>query len=151
MMTAAGPKLLEYNVRMGDPETQPLMFQLDCDFAQVLLSAAQGKLETGAMKWKPGCSAAVVLAAEGYPEAPRTGDAITGIDQAKVLGAGIFHAGTKLGWAGISTAGGRVLAVTAGGPTLEDALAKTYAAVGKIHFRGMQYRRDIGRKTPDRL
>jgi phosphoribosylamine--glycine ligase len=147
IMTADGPKLLEYNVRMGDPETQPLMFQLKTDFAQLLLSAAEGRMDTAALDWKPGCSAAVVLAAEGYPDSPRTGDLVTGIDSAKAQGAAVFHAGTKYGWAGISTAGGRVLTVTAGGPTLEDAVARTYSAVAKIHFRGMQLRRDIGRRT----
>jgi phosphoribosylamine---glycine ligase len=151
MMTASGPKILEYNVRMGDPETQPLMHHLNMDFAEVLMAAAQGRLGVRDLHWKPGCSAAVVLATEGYPGDSRMGDLITGIDRATALGAQVFQAGTRVGWGGTRTAGGRVLAVTAGGPTLDDALEKTYAAVEKIHFRGMQYRRDIGRKSVKQL
>jgi phosphoribosylamine---glycine ligase len=151
MMTPNGPKLLEYNVRMGDPETQPLMHHLNMNFAEVLIAAAQGQLGVRELSWKPGCSAAVVLAAEGYPGTSRLGDLIMGIEKAKVLGAQVFQAGTKVGWGGIRTAGGRVLAVTASGPTLDDALMKTYAAVDKIHFRGMQFRRDIGRKSANQL
>jgi phosphoribosylamine---glycine ligase len=151
MMTPAGPKLLEFNVRLGDPETQPLLHQLDGDFAELLMAAAKAELGVRELQWKPGCSAAVVLAAEGYPGTPRTGDLITGMEDARALGATVFHAGTKVGWGGTITAGGRVLTVTASGATLDDALTRTYAAVDKIHFRGMQYRRDIGRKTPNRL
>jgi phosphoribosylamine--glycine ligase len=151
MMTPNGPKLLEYNVRMGDPETQPLMHHLDMDFAEVLLAAAQGELGVRELTWKPGCSAAVVLAAEGYPGSSRTGDLITGIESAQATGARVFQAGTKVGWGGIRTAGGRILAVTASGPTLPEALANTYAAVDKIHFSGMQFRRDIGRKSANQL
>lgn len=151
MMTPKGPKLLEYNVRLGDPETQPLMHHINMDFAEVLMAAAHGELGVRQLKWKPGCSAAVVLAAEGYPGKSRTGDLITGIEKAKALGAEVFHAGTKVGWGGPRTAGGRVLAVTAAGPTLDEALKKTYAAVEKVHFRGMQFRRDIGRKSVNQL
>ena len=151
MMTPQGPKLLEYNVRMGDPETQPLMHHLDMNFEEVLIAAAQGQLGVRELSWKPGCSAAVVLAAEGYPGTSRLGDLVMGIERAQVLGAQVFQAGTKVGWGGIRTAGGRVLAVTAAGPTLDEALGKTYAAVDKIHFRGMQFRRDIGRKSGNSL
>jgi phosphoribosylamine---glycine ligase len=151
MMTPTGPKLLEYNVRLGDPETQPLMQHLNVDFAEVLMAAAQGQLGVRELRWRSGCSAAVVMAAEGYPENPKTGDAITGIENAKAMGAQVFHAGTKVGWGGYSTAGGRVLAVTASGDTLEDAVKKTYAAVEKISFRGMQFRLDIGRKASNQL
>jgi phosphoribosylamine---glycine ligase len=151
MMTPKGPKLLEYNVRLGDPETQPLMHHLNMDFAEVLMATAQGKLGTRALTWNPGCSAAVVLATEGYPGNSRLGDLIVGIDRAKAMGVEVFQAGTKVGWGGLRTAGGRVLAVTASGPTLDQALTKTYAAVDKIHFRGMQFRRDIGQKSPNQL
>jgi phosphoribosylamine--glycine ligase len=151
MMTPKGPKLLEYNVRLGDPETQPLMHHLNMDFAEVLMATAQGQLGVRALTWKPGCSAAVVLAAEGYPGTSRLGDLIVGIDRAKAMGVQVFQAGTKVGWGGLRTAGGRILAVTASGPTLEQALTKTYAAVDKIHFRGMQFRRDIGQKSPNQL
>jgi phosphoribosylamine---glycine ligase len=151
MMTPKGPKLLEYNVRLGDPETQPLMHHLNMDFAEVLMATAQGQLGVRALTWKPGCSAAVVLAAEGYPGTSRLGDLIVGIDRAKAMGVQVFQAGTKVGWGGLRTAGGRILAVTASGPTLEQALTKTYAAVDKIHFRGMQFRRDIGHKSSNQL
>ena len=152
MMTSNGPKLLEYNVRLGDPETQPLMQHLNMDFAEILLAAAQGQLSDSViMRWRTGCSAAVVMAAEGYPEHPRTGDPITGIENAKALGAQVFHAGTKVAWGGYSTAGGRVLAVTASGDDLDTAVRRTYAAVDKIKFRGMQFRRDIGRRAPNQL
>lgn len=151
MMTAAGPKLLEYNVRLGDPETQPLMYQLDENLPEILLSAANGNLATAQFNWKPGSAVAVVLASEGYPGKPRTGDRISGIGAAQALGAAVFHAGTANTSSGTVTNGGRVLAVTCSGTTLEEASSRTYEAVGKIHFRGMQYRRDIGRKTPDRL
>jgi phosphoribosylamine---glycine ligase len=150
-MTPNGPKLLEYNVRMGDPETQPLMNHLNMNFAEVLLATSQGGLGVRELNWHPGSSAAVVLAAEGYPGQSRLGDLIVGTDKAKVLGAQVFQAGTKVGWGGLRTAGGRVLAVTASGPTLQEALTKTYAAVDKIHFRGMQFRRDIGRKSANQL
>jgi phosphoribosylamine---glycine ligase len=151
MMTPKGPKLLEYNVRLGDPETQPLMHHLNMDFAEVLMATAHGQLGTRALTWKPGCSAAVVLAAEGYPGSSTLGDLIVGIDAAKAMGVQVFQAGTNVGWGGLRTAGGRVLAVTASGPTLDQALTKTYAAVDKIHFRGMQFRRDIGQKSSNQL
>jgi phosphoribosylamine--glycine ligase len=151
MMTPKGPKLLEYNVRMGDPETQPLMCQLNVDFAELLRAAAHGQMGVRELKSRPGCSAAVVLAAAGYPGTPQLGDPITGIDRAKATGAQIFHAGTKVSWGGPTTAGGRVLAVTASGSTLDEALTRTYDAVGKIHFPGMQFRTDIGRQTANQL
>jgi phosphoribosylamine--glycine ligase len=145
IMTPAGPKILEYNVRLGDPETQPLMFQMRTDFAQLLYAAAQGKLPIKDLDWKEGAAACVVLSAAGYPGKPRTGDLITGMPDAEVLGAAVFQAGTRVGWSGPETAGGRVLGVTASGPTRHDAIANAYAAVEKIHFAGMHYRKDIGR------
>jgi len=144
MMTAAGPKVLEFNVRMGDPETQPLMHRLDSDFAEVLAAAAHGRLEGVALRWKPGPSVCVVLASGGYPGGYRTGFAIAGIAG---CGATVFHAGTRQGTHGLETAGGRVLGVTDSGDNLEQALDRTYAAVRKIHFEGMHYRTDIGRRN----
>jgi phosphoribosylamine--glycine ligase len=143
MLTADGPKVLEFNVRMGDPETQPLMHRLDCDFAEVLHAAAHGRLDGPPLRWKPGPSVCVVLASAGYPGAIKTGFPITGIDD---CGAVVFHAGTRQGAHGIETAGGRVLGVTDSGNNLEQALDRTYAAVRKIHFEGMHYRADIGRR-----
>jgi phosphoribosylamine--glycine ligase len=143
MMTADGPKVLEFNVRMGDPETQPLMHRLDCDFAEVLAAAARGRLDGTPLRWNPGPSVCVVLASAGYPGAYKTGFPITGIDD---CGATVFHAGTRQGAHGIETAGGRVLGVTGSGDSLEQALDGAYAAVRKIHFEGMHYRTDIGRR-----
>jgi len=146
MMTADGPKVLEFNVRLGDPETQALLHRLDCDFAEVLLEAARGDLAAASLTWRPEPSVCVVLAAAGYPGTPRRGDRITGIDQAEAAGAAVFHAGTRSGQGCVETAGGRVLGVTASGPDLAGAIERTYQAVSKIHFDGMHYRTDIGRK-----
>ncbi len=143
MMTASGPKVLEFNVRLGDPETQALMHRLDDDFAGALAGAASGQLPATELRWKPDPSVCVVLAAHGYPGAIRTGDAIHGIESA---GTEVFHAGTRNSPNGIETSGGRVLGVTASGRDLADAVANTYSAVGRIHFDGMQYRRDIAKK-----
>jgi phosphoribosylamine--glycine ligase len=143
MMTASGPKVLEFNVRLGDPETQPLMHRLDSSFADLLMRGATGALAGAALRWKPDPSVCVVLAAAGYPAQVRTGDVIRGIDN---CGALVFHAGTKLTARGLETAGGRVLGVTASGSTLAAAIAETYSAVDRIQFDGMHYRRDIGQK-----
>lgn len=136
MMTFGGPKVLEFNVRLGDPETQPLMHRLDADLGAILL-------EGEPFRWKPDPSVCVVLAASGYPGTPRTGDRIHGLDQCPAI---VFHAGTRPVDGGFETAGGRVLGVTASGPTLPQAIDNTYAAVQHIHFDGMHFRRDIGRK-----
>ncbi len=143
MMTKAGPKVLEFNVRLGDPETQALMHRLDDDFAGTLARAAAGDLNKVSLKWKREPSVCVVLAAAGYPGQVRTGDVITGIEGS---GAQVFQAGTKSGPRGLETAGGRVLGVTAAGTDLPSAIANAYAEVEKIHFEGMHYRRDIARK-----
>ncbi len=146
MITADGAKVLEFNVRMGDPETQPLMHRIRGDFAGFLASAANGALDPTLVTWDPGPTACVVLAAEGYPGSYPKGRPITGIPDADATGAKVFHAGTLFGKGRFSTAGGRVLGVTAGGETLAKALETTYAAVDKIHFDGMHYRSDIGRR-----
>jgi len=146
MMTASGPKTLEFNVRLGDPETQCLLHRLDCDFAEVLMAAAQQDLSQSGLAWKTAPSVCVVLAAAGYPGEPRKGDRIDGIELAEALGAAVFHAGTRKGSAGVETAGGRVLGVTSSGPDLTAAIGRTYEAVRQIRFEGMQYRTDIGRK-----
>jgi phosphoribosylamine--glycine ligase len=146
MMTACGPKVLEFNVRMGDPETQPLMHRLDSDFAEVLMAGARGELGGVGLNWKPGPSVCVVLASGGYPGAYPTGKPITGIADAERAGCTVFHAGTRMGANGLETAGGRVLGVTAGGADLSEAIAAAYAGVNKIHFEGMHFRSDIGAK-----
>jgi len=149
MMTADGPKVLEFNVRLGDPETQPLMHRLapQSGLADVLMRAATGSLAGASLQWTPDPSVCVVLAAQGYPGKVRTGDAITGIDNAMGdCGAQIFQGGTKLGAQGLETSGGRVLGVTTSGPDLRSAVANAYAAVARIQFNGMHYRRDIAQK-----
>jgi phosphoribosylamine---glycine ligase len=143
MMTADGPKVLEFNVRLGDPETQPLMHRMDAPFGEALLASAMGRLAGVKLAWKAEPSVCVVLAAHGYPSQVRTGDAISGVD---TCGAEVFQAGTRVGAGGVETAGGRVLGVTARGSDLGAAVANAYAAVAKIHFDGMHYRRDIAKK-----
>jgi len=143
MMTANGPKVLEFNVRLGDPETQPLMHRLDSPFGEILLASATGSLAGVSLLWKPEPSVCVVLAAAGYPGQVRTGDLITGI---RDCGTQVFQAGTKQGLNGLETAGGRVLGVTASGRDLAAAAANAYAAIEKIHFDGMHFRHDIGAK-----
>jgi phosphoribosylamine---glycine ligase len=147
MMTADGPKVIEFNVRLGDPETQPLMHRLDAGFGDALMRAATGNLQGATLRWKPEPSVCVVLAAHGYPGQVRTGDRISGIETAGGPGnVQVFQAGTKLGTRGLETSGGRVLGVTGSGPDLAAAVRNTYAAVEKIHFDGMHYRRDIAQK-----
>jgi phosphoribosylamine---glycine ligase len=144
MMTAEGPKVLEFNCRLGDPETQVLMHRLGSDLVPALVAAARGQLTETAFKWKPEPSVCVVLAADGYPRRIRTGDPITGIEHVEKTV--VFQAGTKLYESVLTTSGGRVLGVTGSGPTLADAIATTYTDIEKIHFEGMHYRTDIGHK-----
>ncbi|MBM3725691.1 MAG: phosphoribosylamine--glycine ligase [Acidobacteria bacterium] len=146
MMTSDGPKVLEFNVRLGDPETQALMYRIDSDFGALMHAAALGELHRASLEWKRDPSVCIVLAAHNYPGDPRKGDPITGIEAATQAGAMVFHAGTALRDGVLQTAGGRVLGVTASGPTLAEAIATAYAATSNIHFPGMQYRRDIGAK-----
>jgi phosphoribosylamine--glycine ligase len=144
MMTPGGPSVLEFNVRMGDPETQPLMMRLASDWGEALLAAAKGELTPDALQWSPEPATCVVMAAAGYPGTPQTGQKISGLDD--VSDAVVFHAGTKRVGNDIVTSGGRVLGVTACGLNLKDSIDRAYAAVARIHFDGMQYRRDIGTK-----
>jgi phosphoribosylamine--glycine ligase len=146
MMTADGIKVLEFNVRLGDPETQPLMHRMSSDLVPVLMAAATTELGSAKIEWKPGPSVCVVLASGGYPGEFATGKAITGIAEAEATGATVFHAGTRMGPNGLETAGGRVLGVTSSAETLPGAIQAAYAAAGKIHFDGLHYRTDIGRK-----
>jgi phosphoribosylamine---glycine ligase len=144
MMTSAGPKVLEFNVRLGDPETQPLMHRLATDLAPVLAAAANGELTSVKLEWRPGPSVCVVLASAGYPGAYTAGKPIDGIPEAEALGATVFHAGCRRVTPGFETAGGRVLGVTAAGDDLPSAIDRTYTAVRAIHFEGMHFRTDIG-------
>lgn len=138
------PKVLEYNVRFGDPETQSILVRLETDLIEICEAMLDGRLGDIEIKWKPGSSATVVLAAEGYPHSPRKGDVIHGLED--VVGVTVFHAGTTLNDSGeFITAGGRVLGVTASGDDLAQALSTCYRELSKISFEGMQYRLDIGR------
>lgn len=144
MITDDGPQVLEFNVRLGDPETQPLLQRLEGGFAELLASASRGALDASLAHPGAGSTACVVLASEGYPGPYPTGRPITGLRSARERGAKVFHAGTRFGGGVPVTAGGRVLGVTAGGDRLEQALANAYRAVEEIHFEGVHYRRDIG-------
>ena len=147
MLTAAGPRVLEYNVRFGDPETQAILVRLKSDLLQICQATIEGNLRDVKVEWNDQSSACVVLASAGYPGSYETGLTIKGLDQISVNNdLQIFHAGTsKAKGAGFVTCGGRVLGVTAAEATLEQALANCYGAVDKIDWKGMQYRRDIGR------
>ena len=145
MVTPIGPRVLEFNCRFGDPETQVLMATLEGDLAEALAAAARGKLDPAALGASGEHAVCVVLAAEGYPDTPRKGDVIEGLEGAATLpGVNVIHAGTALDAAGrVVSAGGRVLGVTGRGATLKEAHKRAYQAVRKIGFSGMQYRRDI--------
>ena len=148
MLTDDGPKVLEFNCRLGDPETQSVLRRLDGDLAAIMRDAADGRLEPGCMRWKNEVGACVVLAAAGYPAGPRVGDEITGIEDAEALpGVVVFHAGTRRDGDRLVTAGGRVLSVTALGDTLGDAVDLAYRAADRIHFDGVHRRSDIGADT----
>ena len=137
------PWILEYNVRFGDPETQPLMARLDVDLGAWLHGAAHGSMPSGRLEPAAGAAVCVVLASHGYPGEVRTGDAIHGLDRVPE-GVLVFHAGTARVGERLVTAGGRVLGVTARGDTVAEARALAYRAAELIHFDGMHYRRDIG-------
>lgn len=150
MLTPAGPKVLEFNVRFGDPECQPLVMRLESDLIELLWATAAGKLDQIDVRFSPKASVCVVLASKGYPDAPETGDVITGIDEANALnGVQVFHAGTKRMDNGfVVTAGGRVLSITATADTIDHARDLAYRAVECIHFDGMQFRTDIAVNAP---
>jgi phosphoribosylamine--glycine ligase len=144
MLTPSGPKVLEFNCRLGDPETQAIVARMDFDLAQMLAELASGILEPARLKWKPGASVCVVMASGGYPGKFATGKKIEGLtDAERINGVKIFHAGTAQERGSIATSGGRVLGVTAAGPSVEQALAAVYEAAAKIRFEGAHYRKDI--------
>jgi phosphoribosylamine--glycine ligase len=151
MITSDGPRVLEYNVRFGDPETQPLMVRLEGDLAETLLALATGNLRSDMLSWKAGASVCVVACSAGYPGDYATGKRITGLEEAEAAGAKVFHAGTVERDGHLATAGGRVLGITAVGPDLAAATGNAYEAASKIHFEGMHYRRDIARKGLGRV
>ena len=148
MLTATGPKVIEFNVRFGDPEAQVVLPMLDEDLSWLLASAATGALPSRPARFRREPHVGVVLAAGGYPDNPETGRTITGVDQAAAEpGALVFHAGTARRDRARVTAGGRVLTVVGRGPTYEEAIAVAYRAAAHVQFEGMQFRRDIGRKA----
>jgi phosphoribosylamine--glycine ligase len=145
MLTKAGPKVLEFNCRLGDPETQAIVARIEFDLAEALADVANGRVDASKYRWKPGASACVVVASGGYPGKFSSGKPIAGLtDFTDIIGVKVLHAGTKLEDGGVVTSGGRVLGVTAAAPTLDIALGKIYEAIARIHFEGMQFRRDIG-------
>jgi phosphoribosylamine--glycine ligase len=144
MVTAEGPKVVEFNCRFGDPECQVLMARLADDLVPALLAVARQDAPPPAPKWSDAAAVCVNLASPGYPGRYPTGLPITGVDDAASEGALVFHAGTALKDGRLVTAGGRVLSVTATAPSTPEAIARAYRAVDRIDFEGMQYRRDIG-------
>jgi phosphoribosylamine--glycine ligase len=147
MMTPEGPRVLEYNVRFGDPETQPLMMRLASDLAPLLEATANGALDRVRPEWPEGATVCVVAASRGYPGEYERDKPITGLAEAEALpGVKVFHAGTRLRDGQYVTAGGRVLGITARGGNLREAILRAYDGAARIHFEGMHYRRDIGSK-----
>ncbi len=147
MLTAEGPKVLEYNVRFGDPECQPLLMRLENDLVEVMLACVKGELDKVELKINPKSTLCVVMAAQGYPGKYPKGMEIKGLEEVeKDPEVMVFHAGTTQKDGKYYTSGGRVLGVTALGKTLMEAKEKAYQAVDKIYFDNMYYRRDIGDK-----
>jgi phosphoribosylamine--glycine ligase len=148
IVTANGPKVIEFNCRFGDPETQAVLPLLDGDLGEIMLACASGSLETIALKTSDRSALCIVMASGGYPGHYEKGKVITGLeDAASVEGAFVFHAGTKRTGNSIVTAGGRVLGITGTGSTFSEARSRAYTAAGKIAFEGSFYRNDIGEKA----
>jgi phosphoribosylamine---glycine ligase len=148
MLTPDGSKVLEFNCRLGDPEAQAIAARMDFDLAEVFADVAAGQLDPDKLRWKPGASVCVVVASAGYPGKVQINKEITGIATAEAqTGVKVLHAGTKKLRDSIMTSGGRVLGVTAAAASLDEALTRAYDAVGRIHFDGMHYRKDIGRQA----
>jgi len=148
MITKSGPKVLEFNCRFGDPETQPLLFRLKSDLLPFLVASAKGSLKGMNLEWHPEPAVCVVLASGGYPGSYQKGFEITGIKEANQLDRTyVFHSGTAKKDGKLVTSGGRVLGVTARRENIPSAIDAVYEAVGKIHFEKMHYRRDIGKKA----
>jgi phosphoribosylamine--glycine ligase len=148
MLTAGGPRVLEFNARFGDPETQPILMRLKSDLLEVMLAVCEGRLDEVTLRWDPRPSVCVVMASGGYPGEYAKGKVIEGLDAArKMKDVMVFHAGTAAKDGKIVTAGGRVLGVTAVGDTIAEAKKRAYAAVEVIKFEGAYYRKDIADKA----
>jgi len=152
MITTEGPRVLEFNARFGDPETQVIMARMRSDLVPLLLQGAEGQFGESKVEWAKDPAVCVVLASKGYPESSETGKAITGLEslhkEANVI---VYHAATAKQDGAIVTVGGRVLGITALGSNLGDAMTRAYEAVAKVSFEGMYYRKDIGQKALARL
>lgn len=146
MLTADGPRVLEYNCRFGDPETQAILPLLESDLLDVVEACVNGRLAETDVQWRSGAAACVVIASEGYPGKYPSGREVHGLD-AQFDQAVVFQAGTKMSEGKVVTAGGRVLGITGFGDNFRDAIRHAYQAVGQIEFEGMQYRTDIGRQA----
>jgi len=152
MIVDGKPFVLEFNCRMGDPETQPVLSRLDSDFAEIALKVAEGNLKDANIRWKEDASVCVVIASGGYPGKYEKSIPISGIDEAiKTEGVMVFHAGTSFHNGELVTSGGRVLGVTAIGKDIKTARDRAYEACSKIYFKGMHYRKDIAEKALRRL
>ena len=147
MITPKGPKVIEYNCRFGDPETQVVLPRLKTDIVDIFEAIDSETLSDIDVEWSDDACACVIMASGGYPKSYPKGIEITGLSNGQLDGVTVYHAGTKLQGNELVTSGGRVLGVTALGDTLENALKKSYDAVGKIHFEGAHYRRDIGKRA----
>ena len=151
MIDASGaPKVIEFNVRFGDPETQPVLLRLRSDLLELVEAAIDGRLDEVQAQWDPRPSLGVVMAAEGYPGKPRTGDAINSMDAPDLADTKVFHAGTRLEGGQVLTAGGRVLCVCALGDTVAEAQSRAYAEVAGISWHGEFHRHDIGWRAIER-
>jgi phosphoribosylamine--glycine ligase len=151
MITEDGPRVLEFNGRFGDPETQPQLLRLESDLVDLLEAAVDGDVLKTEVRWSPDPSGCVVVASGGYPVRYEKGKAVTGLaDAAAVPGVTVFHAGTKFENGQYLTTGGRVLGICATAPTLAETMGKIYEACGKVYFEAMYYRRDIGAVKEER-
>jgi phosphoribosylamine--glycine ligase len=151
MIDGGVPKVLEFNARLGDPETQPLMLRMKSDIVPYLVQIAEGSLKSGPLEWDERPAVCVVIAARGYPGDYSKGIEIGGLEEAaKVKDAFVFHAGTSLKDGKVTSSGGRVLGVTAMGDGYRGAISRAYEAASRIRFEGGHYRCDIGRRALDR-
>ncbi len=144
------PAVVEFNCRFGDPETQPMMVRLESDLTALCEAALDGRLREVTAEWDPRAALGVVIAAEGYPDTVRQGDAIEGLDAAAMLPGKVFHAATRESEGRVLTSGGRVLCAVGQGPSVAAAAREAYGLVDEIHFEGMQFRRDIGHRAVGR-
>ncbi len=147
MITKDGPKVLEYNARFGDPETQAVLMRLETDIVEIIDAVIDKRLAGMDIRWHDKAAVCVVMASGGYPGSYKKGDVISGLDEAAATGATVFHAGTAEKDGKIAASGGRVLGVTALGKTIPEAIENVYKAVDKISWDGVQFRRDIGKKA----